>query len=86
MNEKTKAIVTLIVAVLTVINVALQAFGFIPLPITEDMIYAAVSSILAIIACVYAWWKNNNITDAAQKAQEVLNNLKADAKKKDGGE
>lgn len=80
MNERTKAIINLIVAVLTVVNVALQAFGITPLPITEDMIYAAVSSVLAIVACVWAWWKNNNITSAAQKAQEVLNDLKAEAK------
>ena len=80
MNERTKAIINLVVAVLTVVNVVLQAFGITPLPITEDMIYTAVSGVLAIVACVWAWWKNNNMTEAAQKAQELLNDLKAENK------
>lgn len=77
MSERAKAITTLIVAVATVGNVALQAIGWSPLPVDESQVYAAVSAILAVVATLYAWWKNNNITEAAQDAQKVLDELKA---------
>lgn len=33
-------------------------------------------SILSVVLLVYSWWKNNNITLAAQEAQNVLSNIK----------
>ena len=34
-------------------------------------------SVIAIILAIYMlWWKNNNVTNAAQAAQEVLNEIK----------
>lgn len=34
-------------------------------------------SILSVVLLAYSWWKNNNITLAAQEAQSVLSNIKA---------
>lgn len=31
----------------------------------------------ALLAFIWSWWKNNNITDAAQEAQKLLNEIKA---------
>ena len=33
-------------------------------------------SILSVVLLAYSWWKNNNITLAAQEAQNVLSNIK----------
>lgn len=33
-------------------------------------------SVIAVILFIYSWWKNNNITEAAQAAQDVLNEIK----------
>lgn len=33
-------------------------------------------SILSVVLLAYSWWKNNNITLAAQEAQSVLSNIK----------
>lgn len=33
-------------------------------------------SFAAVVLFAYSWWKNNNITAAAQEAQEVLDELK----------
>lgn len=41
-------------------------------------------SILSVVLLVYSWWKNNNITLAAQEAQNVLSNIKVSDYSKDG--
>lgn len=33
-------------------------------------------SVLSVVLLAYSWWKNNNITLAAQEAQNVLSNIK----------
>lgn len=68
--ESLKAIITLIVTV--ALNVA-NVFGY---ALDFDMWYQIVFSIASLIAVAWAWWKNQNVTLAAQKAQEYLDELK----------
>ena len=72
MNAETlKALVTLLVTVaLNVANAAGYAFDF-------GMVYNVVFGVLALVSVAYAWWKNQNVTEAAQQAQEYLDELKA---------
>lgn len=77
MNERVKAIVTGIVALLTLANVILQAFGISPIPVDESLIFTTVSSVAAIIALVVAWWKNQNVTQASEAGQKVVDAVKA---------
>lgn len=37
-------------------------------------------SFIAVVLFGYSWWKNNNITAAAQEAQIVLNQIKVNEK------
>lgn len=70
-------ITRLVVSLVTIINVVAQSFGWSPIPLEDgELVYTAASSIVAIIAIVWAWWKNNNMTKAAQVGQLVINELK----------
>lgn len=40
---------------------------------------------VALAAGVWAWWKNNNLTSAAQEAQGYLDELKGKSEPKIGG-
>lgn len=69
-NERVIAIVRLVVGLVVM---AASACG---LAIDADSVFAVIMCILAVAAFVYSWWKNNNITEAAQIAQGYLNALK----------
>lgn len=42
------------------------------LVINTDSLFTVVACIVAFVACIWSWWKNNNITEAAQEAQLFL--------------
>ena len=48
-----------------------------------NALYIAVSSIVTMAAFIWGWWKNNNVTPAAQEAQEFLELIKANAIRSD---
>ena len=68
--ESIKAIVALLVT--AVVNIA-NVCGF---ALDYGMVYNVVLSVASVACVVYCWWKNQNITAAAQQAQEYLNELK----------
>lgn len=68
--QSLKAIVTLAVAVAA--NVA-NAAGF---ALDAGAAYNVVFSVASLAAVAVAWWKNQNVTEAAQMAQEYLDELK----------
>ena len=72
------AITRLAVSVVTIANLIFVQMGWNPLELDDDTVYLGVSGIIALCASVWAWWKNNNVTKAAQMAQIVLNAEKAD--------
>ena len=74
MDEKVKAIVTLIVT--AAVNVA-NVLGY---ALDMDTWVNAALSVASAICIVYSWWKNQNVTDEAQQAQLVLNQLKNEKK------
>ena len=69
--ERIKAVATLVVvAVVNILNVygyAVDAAPWLNL----------VGSIAAAASVLYCWWKNQNVTDEATEAQQLLNELKA---------
>ena len=75
-DERAMAFVRLIVSIVTIVNVIAAQFGWQPLGIDGEMAYNAVSSIAAVITMVWAWWKNNNVTEAAIAGQKVIDELK----------
>ena len=61
-----------VVLAVSLLNVLLNAFGKNPLPFSDDEVYTAVSTVVAVVASLVAWWKNNSFTTAALKADEPL--------------
>lgn len=71
-----QAIIRLVVLAILLINQTLITMGWNPLPWSEDDIYDGVSSVATVIVALWAWWKNNSVTEEAQKADEYLKELK----------
>ena len=86
MRERVKAIIRLIVALVPVFNIVLVQAGKSPLPFTQEEVNTGLSTVVAVLGIVWAWWKNNNMTKAAQSMQPGLNELKAIDKDEAGGE
>ena len=48
-------------------------FGF---AMDADIMFTAAMSLIALVVLIWNWWKNNNVTKAAQEAQEYLKVIK----------
>lgn len=75
--ERTKAIILLIVQLFSVAQTGLSIAGISQLPFTTDQVSTAITGVIAVIASVYAWWRNNNLTGAAVQGQQLTDALKA---------
>ena len=69
-SEKIMAIVRLVVTL--ILSVA-SGFG---LALDGDAILTGIGCVLALASFVWAWYKNNNLTDAAIQAQHYLDAIK----------
>jgi len=79
MHKISKAtIIRTIVLLVMLANQVLALFGHSPLPFSDDQVQQGVSTVLTILASMWAWIKNNNFTKEAIKAQHYLNSLKKD--------
>ena len=76
-NIDTNTIIRTLCLALTIINAVLQSKGMNVLPIDDAQIATLVSDAALIGASVWNWYKNNNLTSAAQSAQKVLDAEKA---------
>lgn len=74
MNERTKGIVRLVTVLILLLNGFLSAMG--KSPISNENAYVYVSEALSAISAGWAWWKNNNMTESAQRAQKLLERFK----------
>ena len=69
-TERIKAIVTIVVtAIVNIVNL----WGY---SVDLDAAISTVLTILSAITWVWCWWKNQNVTPEAAKAQVVLDALK----------
>lgn len=82
-NGKQAAIVRLIVLVVLVVNQALVTIGWSPLPFSEEEIFEGVSSVATAVVAVWAWYRNNNLTDEAVEADKIMRAKKK--RNKNGG-
>lgn len=71
-----QAIIRLLVATIVLLNQILVAYGWSPLPFSEEEIYNGLSALASAVVVVWVWWKNNNVTEEAQQAQKELDKLK----------
>lgn len=70
-RERIVAIVRLLVMLASAV-----AGGF-GLTLDPDSLGTIAACAVALVAGVYAWWRNNNLTKAAQDAQAYLDAVKA---------
>ena len=77
-NERAMAAVRLIVSLVTIVNIVAQPFGWQPLGIDAEELYLVISTAGAIIANIWAWWKNNNCTEAAVAGQKMIDYFKTE--------
>lgn len=80
-DERRDAITRLIVGIVLIVNFVASCMGWTPLGDPETiagMCWAVVSAVAAIWDLVYTWWwKNNNLTEAAQAGQKLANLIRA---------
>lgn len=74
MNERVKAIITIVIT--AVLNIA-NLYGF---AVDAGAVVNAVLTVLSFICIAWSWWKNQNVTKEAQTAQIYLNKLKLEKK------
>ena len=44
--------------------------------VDADALFVLAMIVVALVAYIWSWWKNNNVTTAATEAQKVLEELK----------
>lgn len=64
-NGRKEAIIRGIILAVTLINAILTAAGKNPIPFDESAVTEVISYIISGLAAVWAWWKNNNVTEKA---------------------
>ena len=74
MSEKTKAFTRLVIVLVLAVNGLLAGIGV--SPVSNENAYTVISDFVAILASVWTWWKNNNVTSEAAEAQGMLEALK----------
>lgn len=62
-------------AVTLILSVA-AVFGW---ALNWELVYNVIVSALGLAMLVWAWWRNNNVTEAAQEAQLLLDEIKDQA-------
>ncbi len=66
-----------IILLLALVNQVLGMLGIQIIPIEDEVINTAVSTVWTVIAALAAWWKNNSFTQAALMGDRVKNEVKA---------
>ena len=64
-------IVRIIVSLVAFVNAACAAFGIAPLEVDEETVYTVVSFVFMFGTWVWGFWKNNDMTNAAQAGSAV---------------
>ncbi|CAM3774235.1 phage holin [Alkalicoccus chagannorensis] len=55
------------VLALALINQLLASFGMSPLPFTQEEMEQGVSAVVTTAAAIWAWWRDNDVTEEARK-------------------
>ena len=71
-----ETITNVLILVVALINAILQMFGVNTLPIENQEISAIVSGVFLVGTALWNTWKNRNVTEASQIAQQVTDAIK----------
>lgn len=83
-NQRTNAIIRLVVMAVLMVNMVLTLAGKNPIPLDETALTEWLSVAAAGLSTLWSWWKNNNVTAAAREAQNTLKAIKEDGDGSDG--
>ena len=74
MNEsKKQTLMAFIRLACSLIATGLALYG---VSIDADALFVLAMIVVALVAYIWSWWKNNNVSTAATEAQKVLDELK----------
>lgn len=76
MTNKKMAATRLIILGILGINSILSHFGYNPIPVSEEVVYQAVSDLVLFGTMFYAAYKNNDTTDEAVAGTAVMKSMK----------
>lgn len=79
-TERIKSFGVLAASLVTTANAVLALIGWNPLPFSDSDAGTAVSLVLSVGVDVWAWWRQNVVTEAAAVGHDVTANEKAAAK------
>lgn len=65
-------IIRTIVLVVALINQSLVLAGFSPLPFEDTEVENAVTIVFTVVASVWSWWKDNDVTRKAREAKAKI--------------
>lgn len=85
-NETIKAFIRLLVAAILALNTVLTAKGLNPIPFDETAFSDIALQIATGMSVLWVWWKNNNITKTAKRAQSYKKTLQEDGDGSDSQE
>ncbi|KAA8820254.1 hypothetical protein CSQ85_00105 [Bifidobacterium rousetti] len=74
--ERVKAIALLIVQLYSIAQTGLSLAGISQLPFTTDQVSTAITGVIAVATSIYAWWRNNNVTEAAFAGSQLTRSIK----------
>ena len=75
---KSETIARTIALFVVLINTILTAIGLNPLPYSETEVYEAISTVITVIIALWAWWKDNDITQSALARKAKIAELEAE--------
>ena len=75
-NQRIAAFARLIVPFYALVNAFLLSMGYNPMPFSDEDVTAAVNTVIGAVGTLYVWWRNNNITQEAQEAQLIYDQVK----------
>lgn len=61
---------------IALLNQAGAMLGWVPLEISEEMLYQGLTIAATVGTSLWAWWKNNSFSEAAKKADAYMKQLK----------
>lgn len=74
--ERVKAVIVLVVQLYSIAQTGLSLAGISQLPFTSDEVSTAITGVIAVATSIYAWWRNNNVTEAAYTGSQLTRSIK----------
>lgn len=72
-DNKKQMLMAFIRLACSLVTTGLALYG---ISVDADALFVLAMIVVALIAYIWSWWKNNNVTSAATEAQKVLDELK----------